>query len=72
MAPVNAVEPSTKSGSAPEPPVSDVAVVVVEAAFTVTVPGPLSRTSRSVPEELENCSPVDPSAGRNAQDHPLC
>src|ERR1700690_2771274 len=62
IAPVNPDAPSTKSGSAPDPPVKDVAVAVVETAFTVIAGDPLSTTSSNVPDGLENCSPVAPSA----------
>src|SRR5664279_3387 len=62
IAPVNADAPSTKSGSAPDPPVKDVAVAVVETAFTVIAGDPLSTTSSVAPDGLENCSPVAPSA----------
>src|SRR6202142_42608 len=62
IAPVNADAPSTKSGSAPDPPVNDVAVAVVETAFTVIAGDPLSTTSSNDPDGLENCNPVAPSA----------
>src|SRR6516165_6039432 len=61
IAPVNGAPPSRKSGSA-GPPVSEVAVVVVDTLLTAIVLAALLSTRSVVPAGLENCSPVAPRA----------
>ena len=51
-----------KSGSAAEPGVKDVAVVVVDTEFTVTGEFVAFRISSVDPDGLENCRPAEPSA----------
>src|ERR1700730_16672061 len=61
IAPVNGGAPSRHSGKA-GPPVSEVAVVVVDTLLTVIVLATSLSTRSVVPAGLENCSPVAPRA----------